>query len=334
MLLTREQLKACATGWLETREDNEGIVFFRMPEELHRRYVKRDEVLAGRSLASASVVLEFWTDARSLTVEYDGQRAECGPFMPLDFYCDGILCPVTGFDREKNTLTEDCMECCALTANLPEGEHLVSVYLPWNLTARIHTVTLEGETFRPHRRKLRWLAMGDSITQGVKAEHASMTYVNRLARKLDAEVLNVGIGGDTFCDCGVLPYEYPKVDFVTSAYGTNDFNHRKEAEFAHHMPLHMQHLAEAFPSTPIFVLLPLWRGLEAKAPVRELISLQCVRERIAKEAAKYPNMTVIDCRHFLPHEQEYYGDPYLLHPNDAGFDLYAEKLYEILKETL
>ena len=69
MLLTREQLKACATGWLETREDEEGLIFFRIPEALHQRYMKRDEELAERSQASASVVLEFWTDARSVTVD-------------------------------------------------------------------------------------------------------------------------------------------------------------------------------------------------------------------------------------------------------------------------
>ena len=44
MLLTKEQLKACATGWLETREDEEGLIFFRIPEAL-RPYMGGKDVI-------------------------------------------------------------------------------------------------------------------------------------------------------------------------------------------------------------------------------------------------------------------------------------------------
>lgn len=222
-----------------------------------------------------------------------------------------------------------------LKKELPEGEHRVTVYLPWNMRARIRSVELEGETgFRPYCHKRRWLAIGDSITQGVVSEHTALTYVNRLARMLDARVLNLGIGGDVMREKGVLPGQYGEFDFVTVAYGTNDYAHREKAAFDRHMPGWFRVLAEHYPTTPIYVLLPLWRGMEDLAPEKPLGTLQAVRDRIAAEAAKYPNMTVIDCQHFLPHEQAYFGDTTLLHPNDQGFGVYAEKLYEILKDKV
>ena len=55
-------------------------------------------------------------------------------------------------------------------------------------------------------------------------------------------------------------------------------------------------------------------------------TLDEVRTLLRQEAERYPQITVIDCWDFIPHDEQYFFDQ-RLHPNDAGFSFYAEALY-------
>ena len=83
----------------------------------------------------------------------------------------------------------------------------------------------------------------------------------------------------------------------------------------------------------VFVILPIWRGREDDDEVFELGTLQSVRDRIAAEAAKYPNMTVIDAKNFVPHYEDFFGDK-VLHPNAMGMSQYALHLFAALKDKV
>ena len=177
------------------------------------------------------------------------------------------------------------------------------------------------------------IAFGDSITNGSQSEYPSMTYVNQVARMLDAEVYNFGIGGEYFMEEKIIPGTYPSCDFVTVAYGTNDYRIKNEEYFSHNMPAFFRKVAAEFPEKPIFVILPIWREREEANEVFELGTLQSVRDRVTAEAAKYPNMTVIDAKDFVPHYEDFFGDK-ALHPNAMGMSQYAMHLYAAMKDLV
>ena len=131
----------------------------------------------------------------------------------------------------------------------------------------------------------------------------------------------------------IIPGNYPECDFVTVAYGTNDYRIKNEAYFSHNMPAFFRKVAAEFPEKPIFVILPIWREREEANEVFELGTLQSVRDRVTAEAAKYPNMTVIDAKDFVPHYEDFFGDK-ALHPNAMGMSQYAMHLYAAMKDLV
>ena len=56
------------------------------------------------------------------------------------------------------------------------------------------------------------------------------------------------------------------------------------------------------------------------------LSAEEVRAILRQEAERYPQIHIIDCWDFIPHEEDYFYDR-RLHPNDAGVACYAEALF-------
>ena len=81
-----------------------------------------------------------------------------------------------------------------------------------------------GLIFRNLYGKNRLLAFGDSITQGVDVVHPSLAYAPTLARLMDADSRNKGIGGEVFFPALLEEKEDLDPDFVTVAYGSNDWS--------------------------------------------------------------------------------------------------------------
>lgn len=83
-------------------------------------------------------------------------------------------------------------------------------------------------------------------------------------------------------------------------------------------------LKKNYPNTKIFALAPIWRvNLNDKKDLGEFNSIFKVLNEISKEIE---NMIIIDCIDFIPHSADYLADKYV-HPNDDGFECYAENLY-------
>ena len=334
MFLTNEQIKSIAAGYVDVQELEDGLYFRRM-NDAHRAIYDPNHKFYGASAFTGSVMLEFYTDSDFVTVTMTGNRRQSLKFVRLDLLVDGAIVAHGQDEYEpEEGLALIPFKPMTLTASLPAGEHKVAVYLPYINEGHIHSVELsDGASFRPCKRGKKWIAFGDSITNGSQAVHPSMTYVNQLARMLDAEAYNFGIGGEYFWEEKIVPGNYPQCDFVTVAYGTNDYRIKDEAFFSCQMPAFLKKLAAEFPNKPTFVILPIWRASEDDGVTYELGTLQSVRDRIAQEAAKYPNMTVIDTRNFVAHYGSFYGDK-VLHPNDLGMSQYAMHLYAALKDLV
>jgi len=323
MLLSLEQLRAAAHGALNVTEEDGFYVFHRMTPRLWDAY-KSNTAYVHKCHATSGIRLEFYTDSDYLAFGYRISPASTREFYYFDIFVDGVM---------REHLGEEKLTICKgdLKVALPEGRHKVSLYLP-NLTkADISYVELsDGASFEPFEKPIKLLCLGDSITQGYDAKYSALSYTNQLADALNADVVNQAIGGDRFHANHIDEKMNYNPDVITVAYGTNDWSGAEYADFMREMPEFLEKLATCYPNAKIFVITPIWR-YDSNRVTKCGLTFEEARARIAADAGKYANMTVIDGIKLTPHVREFYSDLHL-HPNDFGFMVYAKNLTaEIVK---
>lgn len=328
MRLTAAELRSIATGVLSLIEEKNGVRLLRMTDA-QRAVYDREEVGWRRARTMAGITLDFSTDSRILTLACFEILLDPNYHCAFDVFVDGVFhssfsLSVTGQDDDSGVQSG-----FKHTFLLPEGKKRITLYFPI-YAMRIDAVELEdGATLTPQTHRRTWVVFGDSISEGREPDHPCNSYVCRLARMLDAEVYNQSISGEIFRSRKIVPGTYPRCDFVSVAYGTNDFRKQDPERLIPEMVSFLDQVTEEFPDIPIFCLLPLWR--KDKDVVTRERTLEEVRDILRREAERYPQIHIIDCWDFIPQEEQYFFDR-RLHPNDAGFSCYAEALYpEILR---
>jgi hypothetical protein len=89
MMLTLDQLRACAAGCVEIREEAEGVFFDRMTPSL-RQHFSTSEAAVIRARCQTGIRLRFNSDTRSLNLAIRFGRA-ARAFRCVDLVVDGIL---------------------------------------------------------------------------------------------------------------------------------------------------------------------------------------------------------------------------------------------------
>ena len=336
MKLTVKELSDAALGAVSVREDG----FHRFTAAEEEMYKKLDEA-CGRSdyktaLCPAGVRLSFITDSRSLRIKAN-VTPKCRHYFSFDIFENGkpIAC-VKNFNEEEITLpfasvpfpTGKIEEVLPLS----EGEKQLTVYLPCLVTPEeLEFYIDDGASFAPAPKpKKKLLVYGDSITQGYDALHPHNRYAARLADALGAEEINKGIGGEVFRPALAEHKADFVPDYITVAYGTNDWSKIGKEDFTRNCKEFFTKLSENYPTSRIFAITPIWRADNEEE--RNFGKLSEVGAYIKEVAATLINVTAIDGIDLVPHETELYAD-LRLHPWDKGFDYYFENLREkILKE--
>lgn len=317
MKLTNEQLLNYLFGYV-LFEEKEGYIF-------PKRFTKQQsDVAVSRDFhpkenATASMFIEFITDASEIKFDYfvcPGSSKDC---FNIDVLVDGV----NTFNYHHETSNKKGTLVIPL-----ENTGRVTIYLPNLDGIGIKNFEINGE-IKKAERKLKLLALGDSITQGYVTKHPYLTYVNLLAYYLDAYVLNQGIGGDVFYAGNLDESLNFDPDIITVAYGTNDWS--KSQNVKENADAYFEKLRKIYPQKPIFALLPIFRG-GIKGDLRNGFSLEDIREQIT-DCAKKHNVFVINCKDFVPHHEDFYWDK-TLHPNELGFIFYAKGVYEAIKKLL
>ncbi len=319
MILSNEELLQHLYGYIRI-EEIEGYIF---PKRVTK---KQEEIIASRGFSprqesTSSMFIEFVTDADNISFDYVycmGSSKDC---FGIDVLIDGIN--TFSYYIEPNNKRGSFF----IDLEKP-GEKIVTVYLPNLAGVGIKNFKVFGN-IKKHERKFKMLALGDSITQGYISRHPYLTYVNMVSQKLDACVVNQAIGGDKFFEGNLDENIGFDPDFITVAYGTNDWS--KCFDVKVNAFNYFKRLREIYPNKKIFALLPIFRG-GIKGDIRNGYSLEDVRGQI-KNAAEKNNVTVINCKDFVPHQEDFFWDK-TLHPNDLGFVFYAQGLIEELKKHL
>lgn len=323
--LTLPQLQTITMGALDIREDTDGFHFSRaLPVQAAAFGAANPEFLL-KIACTSGVRLDFYTDSPLLALRWCNARVSSArTFCYFDVLVDGVLTLHSG--------TPDCIAQPegSFCLTLPEGMHRVQIFLPLLTDVTVSAVTLaDGAAVMPHRASKRILLHGDSITQGYDALFPSCNYANRMARYYDAEILNQAVGAACF-NPEVLQY-VGEFDFVVVAYGTNDWRGKTMAQLTADATGFFARLQEIYGKLPVFVILPIWRTDTDDGEFCAGDFMEC-RALIGRLAAQQ-GFHVLDDYNLLPHDKRLFSDGYL-HPNDIGFDLYAQRLCQMIDEKL
>lgn len=310
-MVTLETLKQITTGAVRIWEEDGWFRFSRFTR--YQEELLQQRGFAPREQAGAGMRLEFLTRGGRLAFDYEVHPGSGRDYWGIEIAHDGL-----GMVHLQGKVPHSGHVCHQIP--VLEREIRVTVYFPNLAALRIRNLQLP-EDAAPYTRQKKYLALGDSITQGYDAAHPNQTYVNLLADAWDASVLNQAIGGDVFCPENLDPALDFAPDIITVAYGTNDWTLQVLQSGA--AKAYLDKLTGLYPGVPVFVLLPLWREVENE--LRDGITLQQGRELLSSWAENRENVFVIDCHHFIPFLPEYFYDG-VLHPNDMGYLYYARAL--------
>lgn len=333
MKLNFEQIKSITTGAVHIEEENNGIAFFRFTKEQSELYRITNENFYNRVFATAGVRFMFKTDSKSLRLSAVVERKTSRCYFSFDVFANeksvGYMDNFSGVELPENyTETELPMGEFTKEFDLGEGEKTVCVYFPWSVIPWIRSVEIDdGAYINPVKRAKKLLAFGDSITQGYDALRSSGRYVSILADKLSAEELNKGIGGEIFFPALAEIADDISPDYVTVAYGTNDWSKTTEEDFKVRCRKFYKTLSEKYPDAKIFAITPIWR--KDNQNKTEFGAFENVEKDIREAVSDLSNVTLIGGLDLVPHDEKFYAD-LRLHPNDAGFVHYAENLYKKL----
>lgn len=328
MVLNLEQIRAITRGADRVEETAEGFCFHRFTKAQEQAYLEGgNEGFCKKVTATAGVRLAFRTDATVFSFTYDFAVASSRRYAWFDLYVDGLLTKHFGISGDSITGGK-------ASISLPEGVKTVELYFPWTYCTVLSNVELKDATvLEGISRKYKMLTFGDSITQGYDAIYPSLSYASSLARLMDADALNKGIGGEVFFPAMLSEPDAVAPDFVTVAYGTNDWSGREYEDTKARCRAFYARLSELYPNARIFAITPIWRegGMRTNtkygAPVTEVDTM------IREVCADLSNVTVINGWTFVPAKPEFYAD-LRLHPNDLGFGQYAQNLYAAIAREL
>ena len=273
-----------------------------------------------RANCTAGVRLEFVTELSAIS---------------FSFRCDSFARPIVAFDvwengqyRKTLSFPDNTSEGHFLYETEDPGSSHLCIFLPHLVRTTLSDVSLGDALPAPAARRT-LLFYGDSITQGMTASRPSFTWASAVARSLNADWINFGIGGKKF-HRNLLDQTAPiDASAVFVGFGTND---AMQADAPSLMRQNISGffaaLREYFPVIPVYVITaPSIEESLLTASSRPAFPV--VRELTTEYAKRY-QCFLIDGEELLPNDPSLFVDG--VHPNEAGSAHYAAKLLSQIEQ--
>lgn len=279
-------------------------------------------------------VIRFVTDAGWMAIRVHLDRTEHFPNNTLaqesgfDVYLGSgtnrrfhrNLCP----DKVQTRYTADC--------RLPDGTQEVSLYFPLLNPVRAIHIGLPKATLveapPPHAMGIVCF-YGSSITQGFSCSRPGLTYPAQICRAMDAELVNMGFGGNARGDLDVadainrIPMELFVLDY--------DFNSPPDELAANHGPF-FKRIRSAHKTLPIIIAsAPTWWNDPSFFGPR-LASIEATYTH-AREVGD-TNVFLIRGSEFWPPESAADCTLDRIHPNDRGFWYMAKRMRLMIVDSV
>lgn len=329
MRLTVEQICSIATGAVYIEEKENGLEFHRFSREQEQFFYKphkyfTEEFFTAQfgacyfgllAQTTAGITFDFYTDAKAVKIEI-GEL-----IIPVDAkkQCFDVFVN----NKYKASYEGDKNFCFSLNS----GKNRVTIYFPWVNNALIKGVALQNATnIEPVHKGVDVLCIGDSITHGGNSLHPGTTWVTVMARKLSVSVINQGLCGFVNDERAVERVCSPKL--VITAYGVNDYGRKTDEQLKEETDAYIKKVKECYPEAKVFSILPIWTAWNTNP------GNWCEEKRfILKSVYERNGVHIIDGMKMIPHNVKYLEDG-VVHPNEAGFTYYGNRVAKIIKEFL
>jgi len=328
MKLSFSQIKDIALGASWISEGERGICFHRFPREQEQYYKAHSSDFYSKALSSSGIKLRFRTDSESLSMKVSVSRGSSRKYFSFDVFVNGEMktsfnnfsdCSFSGdYTRVQLPLGEFSFE-----TELGEGEKEVCIYFPWSVKVALRELSLDGGAFvLPVKYKACLVAYGDSITQGYDALYPSRKYITRLSELLCAEEHNRAIGAELFPPQLLLCADNVSPEYVTVAYGTNDWFRCTREELERACRETFDNVRKSYTSSKVIVITPIWRrDMYEPSAAGDFLSV-C---GFIKEEAEKRGFHTVNGMELVPRDEKLFADLFL-HPNDLGFDRFYQSL--------
>jgi lysophospholipase L1-like esterase len=190
------------------------------------------------------------------------------------------------------------------------------------------------ETFMPHA-TLRYVAYGDSVTQGFTASGIDKTYSFILAEKNSWQLINLGIAGRASVAGDGALIGSLHADIITILMGVNDWQSGVSLErYSENMENILHTIRTVQPQVPVYLITPLWVSPDWSTPNAEF-DLELYR-RDLRDMVSFlgdENLYIVEGPDLIDHDKRYF-DRAAVHPNDLGFAMMAERLSATIKAPM
>ena len=339
MKLNASEIYSISTGLDRIEDCGQYLLFHRFKQETEDLYkgYNHDFYLKTKSCAGAKLCFE--TDSENLFVDITCSKdaTQTRTYFSFDVFVDSQF-----LDSLDNISQTEFPQYYAQTSfplgdysknfYLGKGKKTVTVYLPWSVLVMFKEISIDdGSFFTPVKSEKTILCLGDSITQGYDALHSSNRYTAILSNLLGCDETNLAIGGEVFFPKLAEHCKDIKADYITVAYGTNDWSKVSRESFEKNCQEFYDILATSHKNSKIFAISPIWRAdMDLEKPCGKFESIACF---IKDVVSRYPNITFIEGFDFVEKDPKFFADA-RLHPNDEGFGQYAKHLYEKISAAL
>lgn len=331
MTLGYDEIAAITFGAAYVDVNDGYFCFHRFTEEQEELYKARGAEFYKKAFATSGIKLSFETNSEKLFLKGSVSSGSYRTYYAADLFVnDTFLDSVNNFDGiplpKSYVGVKLPLEPFEKQFNLGKGQKKVSIYLPWSVNMRIKEFVLDdGATITPIKPLKTLMVFGDSITQGYDALHPSNKYTTRLAMHLQAQEYNKGMGSEIFCPELAKTKEIFTPDYISVAYGTNDWSKCKREDFEVNCKEFLTTLCNNYPTAQVFVISPLWRrDHTASTPCG---AFENIEKFMLSVVDGIDNARLISGFDLVPHSEEFFSDLFL-HPNDEGFLQYANGLIE------
>ena len=333
---TLEDIQKITLGSLRVYEKDGYVCFSRFTEKQEKDLW--DYGCGTKIFGCSNIRLEFWTKGGEFSFDYEITPGTIREYYSIDLKVNGVYRYGISKDTNKDKDT--------FAFNIPiSGEmQRVTVYFPTTACLKLKNLSLPND-FEPHKRILNILTLGDSLVQGYHPNHFCNTFMNIVADELDAHVVNQAVGGDCFRRENVYYVEGFEPDFITVAYGINDWASNKLGS-GKEARAYLEALTRLYPDKRIFLTLPADnKYLEGNIQNDDIIkqskgenpervsTIEEVRQIISRSAEGFSNVILINAKDFVPgYEDCYFADK--VHFTDLGNILYANGYIKQVKEHI
>ncbi|MGO4689686.1 SGNH/GDSL hydrolase family protein [Glaciibacter sp. 2TAF33] len=209
---------------------------------------------------------------------------------------------------------------------LPERnpDMTVEIYLPERFEPRLFGVHAQGGEARPLELSTKWVAYGDSITQGWTSTDPGSAWTAVAARATGFDLLNLGFAGAARGELPVAAHlAATPADVISLAWGTNCWSQiEMDARYIGElMRLFLSMVRNGHPETPILVLSPVIRPAAEETRNGSGASLSDLRGAIEEAVDAFRDENADSHVHLVSGAGLITTgqlDPDGIHPNDAG----------------